>query len=178
MLALKLQIEIIHLKNNPVSVSRGTQPPTTAGDVTMSSVPTDLVTDLLGQLFDLLISQIPLEASSSRLSNPSIVDISRKRMLSSLDASHSPGYGQKSLVLQSNGSKLAPDVHDCRLASLVRNCGEDVTPRIRERGDEVDFSRLERGEGPDGIAEFCRKLREKFESVKGDGIGDLEGGRC
>jgi hypothetical protein len=98
----------------------------------MSNVPTDLVSDLLGQLFDLLISQILLEASSSRLSIPSIVDISRTRMLSSLDASLSRGYGQESVVLQPNGSRLAPDVHDCRLASLVRDCGYNVTSQVRE----------------------------------------------
>jgi hypothetical protein len=50
--------------------------------------------------------------------------------------------------------------------------------RVRERGDEVDLSRLQRGEGPDDIVEFGRELREKFEAAKGDGIGNLEGGRC
>jgi hypothetical protein len=178
MLALKLQHEITRLKINPVSISRGTQPPATVGDVTMSNTPTDLVSDLLGQLFDLLISQIPPEASSSRLSIPSIVDILRTCILSSLDGSLSRGYGQESVVLQPNGSRLAIGVHDCRLASLVRDFGYNVTSRVRERGDDVDLSRLERGEGPDGIAEFCHELREKCEAAKGGGIRDLEGGRC
>jgi hypothetical protein len=42
-------------------------------------------------------------------------------------------------VLQPNGSRLAIGVHDCRLASLVRDFGYNVTSRVRERGDEVDL---------------------------------------
>jgi hypothetical protein len=143
----------------------------------MSDLPTDLISDLLGQLFDLLIFQIPPEVSSSRLSIPSIVDSSRTRMLYSLDASLSRGYGQESVALQPNCLRLAIDVHDCRLASLVRDCGYNVLPgqRTWRRGD---LSRLQRGEGPDDIVEFGRELREKFEAAKGDGIGNLEGGRC